>query len=229
MKPTVLCGWNPDHFAEAIRKESELITATSEESLLTGVSKHPVQAIVLLAELTWSENEPSAFFGFEVLCRLRAEWGFTGPIAMASFMGEEWLRPQFPILDFPDQHPLVRLPAFPGDLRQAALNGKPADPFRMRDIISSYCDPRARILKLLTHGPGFRSLAQCQEALSEAERQLLIADQQTLSRYMASSAIPSGLAEQLGELMVELEKLTTLPNEEIFFLARKKLLDVIRA
>jgi len=129
MNPAILCGWNQEPFADRLAGEPGLTVCCDQENFLTRLTE-PVQAVILAAELTWSGQATGAFYGFEMLCRLRAELGLGCPVVMASFMEGEWLRRRFPILDFQSHHPLVRLPARPQTLRQAAMNAKQADRFR---------------------------------------------------------------------------------------------------
>lgn len=116
--------------------------------------------IIILAELNWNGKKLSDFYGFEILCQLRTEHRLRCPIAVCSFMPENYLKKKFPILEFPQHHPFIRLPASPETFAERIQKAEIADEPRLNDIISSYCDPRGRLIKLLTHGKGFRRITR---------------------------------------------------------------------
>lgn len=118
------------------------------------------KGIVVLAELNWNGKKLSDFYGFEILSQLRAEHRIKCPIAICSFMPELYFRKKFPILEFPQHHPFVRLPAEPQTILSALEKAEFADEYRLNDIIISYCDPRGRLMKLITHGKGFRQITR---------------------------------------------------------------------
>ncbi|NLP09010.1 hypothetical protein GX408_01300 [bacterium] len=214
MNPAILCGWNQEPFADRLAEEPGLIVCCDQENFFTRLTEEPVQAVILAAELTWSGNAPSIFYGLEVLCRLRAETGLGCPVVMASFMEGEWLRRRFPILDFQSHQPLLRLPARPQALRQAAMNAKPADRFRLHDMVRSYCDPQGRLLRLLTHGNGFRKLAALQTPLSPSDQQALMQDARLLERWLAHLPADAEQIAQLKDLLDLVDKTCRSPTAE---------------
>ncbi|OPZ69727.1 MAG: hypothetical protein BWY83_01883 [bacterium ADurb.Bin478] len=229
MNPAILCGWNQEPFADTLAEEPGLIVCCDQEDFLARLTDQPVQAIILAAELTWSGKAPSAFYGFEVLCRLRAETGVGCPVVMASFMQGEWLRRRFPILDFQSHHPLVRLPARPQVLRQAAMNAKPADRFRLHDMVRSYCDPQGRLLRLLTHGNGFRQLAAVQTLLSPSDQQALMQDARLLQRWLEQLPADAERIAQLKNLLDRVDKSCRTPTAENTSNARRVLQEIYRS
>ncbi len=228
MNPLILCGWNPEPFADTLAGEPGLIVCCDQENFLTRSTDGPVQAVILAAELTWSGKAPSAFYGFEMLCRLRAETGLGCPVVMASFMEGEWLRRRFPILDFQSHHPLVRLPARPEVLRQVAMNAKPADRFRLHDLVRSYCDPQGRLLRLLTHGNGFRQLAARETPLSPSDQQALRQDARLLQRWLEHLPADAERIAQLKNLLAQVDKTCRTPTTENISDARQVLQEIYR-
>ncbi len=228
MNPVILCGWNQEPFADRLAGEAGLIVCRDQENFLTRLTEEPVQAVILAAELTWSGKAPGAFYGFEMLCRLRGETGLGCPVVMASFMEGEWLRRRFPILDFQSHHPLVRLPAPPQALRHAAMNAKPADRFRLHDLVRSYCDPQGRLLRLLTHGSGFRRLATVETRLSPADQQALMQDTRLLQRWLEHLPADAERIAQLKNLLDRVDKIGRTPNAENMSDARLVLQELYR-
>lgn len=117
-------------------------------------------SIVILAELSLDGKKLCDFYGFEILCQLRAEHRLKCPIAVCSFMPEAWLRKKFPILEFPQHHPFIQLPASPETFIERVQKAEIADEPRLNDIIVSYCNPKGRLIRLLTHGEGFRQITK---------------------------------------------------------------------
>lgn len=118
------------------------------------------EGLVILAELKWNGKKLSDFYGFETLCHLRAEHRLRCPISVCSFMPENYLKKTFPILEFPQHHPFIRLPASPDTFAEKIQESEIADEHRLNDIISSYCDPSGRLIRLITHGKGFRHITR---------------------------------------------------------------------
>ncbi|HPI72194.1 MAG TPA: hypothetical protein PK843_06385 [bacterium] len=229
MNPAILCGWNQEPFAERLADEPGFIVCCDQDNFFARLLEDSVQAVILAAELTWSGEAPSVFYGFEVLCRMRAETGLGCAVVMASFMEGEWLRRRFPILDFQSHHPLVRLPARPQVLRQAAMNAKPADRFRLRDMVRSYCDPRGRLLRLLTHGNGFRKLAALQVPLSPSDQQALMQDARLLERWLEHLPADAEHIAQLKNLLDRIDKIGRTPTVENISDARRMLQEICRS
>lgn len=159
MLKEILVLWNDDQFSLSLNEpfgKSNLIYNCSEmESRLQFIKP---EGIVLCGELCWNGKKFTDFHGFEILCQLRAEHRLECPIAICSFMPESWLRNKFPILDFPQHHPFIRLPASPEKFIEKIHKAEAADEPRLNDIIISYCDPKGRLIRLITHGKGFHQI-----------------------------------------------------------------------
>jgi len=52
------------------------------------------------------------------------------------------------------------LPSSPETLTEKIQNAEVADEPRLNDIISSYCDPVGRLIRLITHGKAFRQITR---------------------------------------------------------------------
>ncbi len=224
---TILCAWNNDLYAELFQDQG-LTPVFAETGLRRMIGEKPIPAMVVLAELQWSGHETD-FYGMELLCQLRADRGVTCPIAVASFLSLADLRQRFPILDFSSQHPFIRLPATPREMAATARNGKPADLFRLRDIISSCCDPRGRLIKLLTHGTGLRNLVRCPGTLTAIEMQALQDDDRLLRRYLQHSFLEKSIEAKTWELVNQLERMFIEASAENIASAQKTLQNLIRA
>jgi hypothetical protein len=100
MNPAILCGWNQSPLPKVWPMSRASSSVAIKNNFFARLLEDSVQAVIRAAELTWSGEAPSAFYGFEVLCRMRAETGLGCAVVMASFMEGEWLRRRFPILVF---------------------------------------------------------------------------------------------------------------------------------
>jgi hypothetical protein len=208
----VLCVWNRSFYSELCNKPG--VTAVFDEiRLRQALAGHAPRAMVLLAELTWPGHD-AGFYGLELLCQLRADLALSCPVAVASFMPFTWLRQRYPILDFAGQHPFIRLPALPDEIVGVARSGKPADPFRLRDMVSSCCDPRGRFIKLVTHGPGLRNLARCLGSLSAKELAAVQDDCRLLQQYLQHSFLEKNIEQPARELLDHLQRLLLEANTD---------------
>lgn len=153
--------WNKSQYATDISEAlGDVDVITSELELIAPSKNCAIKHVIILAELTWNDRKLSDFSGFEILCQLRAEHRLRCPIAVCSFMPESWLRKKFPILEFPQHHPFIRLPASAETFIEKIQKAETADEPRLNDIISSYCDPKGRLIRLITHGKGFRQITR---------------------------------------------------------------------
>jgi len=154
----IIIAWDESTYVHAMAQAAEdAVIVTSEEQLWKEVHHKP-SGIVLLAELKWAGHQRSDFYGFELLCRLRTELRVACPVVVCSFLPRAVLVRRFPILEFPQNHPFIQLPTTPASVLDELAQAESANEPRLNDIIRSYCDPRARLRHLLTHGTGFRAL-----------------------------------------------------------------------
>lgn len=155
----IIC--NEDRYTPHISNALGDANVITSESELIALSKYGIpEHVIILAELRLGNKKLSDFYGFEILCQLRAEHRLKCPIAVCSFMPEPWLRKKFPILEFPQHHPFIRLPASPETFIEKIEKAEVADESRLNDIIISYCHLKGRLIKLITHGAGFRQITR---------------------------------------------------------------------
>lgn len=160
MKILICCNKNDIelHLQRLCGKENIIPSLTDLESIL--IQNAYIGGIIVYSELKWEHHKLSTFYGFDLLCVFRTEYRLKCPIAICSFMPEPWLRKKFPILDFPQHHPFIHLPASPDAFIEKIEKAEVADEPRLNDIIISYCDLKGRLIKLITHGKGFRQITR---------------------------------------------------------------------
>lgn len=191
----VLAIW--DEGVKAVPGLTEFGTPISESEIVDdGGRLNDVKVIIILAELIWNDKKRGDFYGFEILYKLRAEYRLKCPIAICSFMPKQALRGQFPILKFAKNHPFMRLPTSPDEIKAALESGEVADESRLSHILQ-YCNLRGRLERLITHGKGLPSLDKTPVGvpLNDQNWHNLQEDSTLLARYLKSGVLDPALAE----------------------------------
>jgi len=205
----ILFIWHVDSYISRLSRLLAGIQNVSSKEEMESFSKwSEVRGVVVSAEIRWDMRQPAELYGFEILSILRAELRLKCPIAICSFLSEPWLRRRFPILDFPQHHPFMHLPASPETFIQTLREGEEADEYRLNDIIMSYCDLRGRLAKLITHGNGFRQITRTL-GLDKAADSLFfycLDDLQLFRKYLMNGALGETILTLGHELEVNLRK-----------------------
>lgn len=220
----ILVFWNrtyPDFLTQYFG-QGNIYCGLSELSENDGKKLSQARGIVILAELNWNGKKLSDFYGFEILSRLRAEHRLKCPITVCSFMPEPWLRKKFPILEFPQHHPLVRLPARPEMFVEKIEKAEFADEFRLNDIIMSYCDLKGRLVGLITHGKGFRHITRAlrKDEASDSLFSNCLDDLALLKNYLMNKALGDTISILGAKLVVKLQEAIQLRNFEMLLATR---------
>ncbi len=158
--------------------------------------KFAPDGIVIVAELTWNGKRFSDFYGIEVLQRLRFEHRIKCKTVICSPQTEDFLRKQFPILDFTQHHPLIKPPVLSAALVDILdKSEKIEDESRLVDIITKYCDPIGRMMHLLDHRKGFRYLwvAWSEDSITENVVSGCKEDLLILKRYLRNDVFDSAV------------------------------------
>lgn len=238
MNNSYLILWNKNNFsdklAKAFRKKKVITLITSKSDFERNLKRNNVQGIVILAELNWNGKKLSDFYGFEILCKLRTEHRLKCPIAICSFMPEPWLRKKFPILDFPQNHPFIRLPASPETFVEKIKKAEVADEFRLNDIITSYCDPKGKLRNLINHGGGFRQIIRANEKLvaNKSFFNQCKSDLALFEEYINGNLFNKNVIEIGQKLITEFKQALQSKNTNRFLEAKQlflKLLDELSA
>lgn len=200
--------WNSNTYANKLIKHFGVDPVVLSEVHLSSSDLNNSKGIVIIAELDWNGNKLSQFYGLEILCKLRAEYRYKCPIAVCSFIEEDWLWKKFPILDFPQHHPFIRLPVGKETYIEKIQSAEEADESKLNDIIINYCNLIGRFSRLITHGPGFRqitnsiNLDEVQNSIwSDCNSDLIL-----LKNYLSNKSLGGTILEIGSKLTLEIEK-----------------------
>ncbi|MBN1999761.1 hypothetical protein JW935_19555, partial [candidate division KSB1 bacterium] len=184
----------------------------------------PKTGALILAEVTAENHLRSDFYGFELLCRLRAEYRWTCPVGIASFMPPVYLSSRFPILDYPQHHPFLQLPATPASVENLFSETEPVGKARLNEIVMFYCDPLGRLIHLLTHGRAFHVLYKNKRPDRDFSVKFA-SDLEQLKRYLDVLPVPESMSEKVRQLLKILHRVAEKQHSE--FDVSKKMADIV--
>ena len=209
MKKEIYIIWNRDRFSRRLADTFgiERVLEREEQFALMSKDTH-IRGVVLLAEYRAELKRYSELYGMEVLTALRARYRLLCPIVICSYLPFSFLSGKYAIFDFPQHHPFLPLPATVQEMTAAVEGAVEADEPRLNDIISNYCDPGGRLIKLLTHGRLFVAMQKKDDSFFEGEhfRMTVENDLFLLRLYLHYGRFDRRIAETGDVLISELER-----------------------
>ncbi len=206
-KKSLLLIWKDSNFARELIEKIPAFTWFDINRPLAELKDVEIETGVLLpAEAAAGQHKRSDFYGFEILYHLRHQFRWSCPVGIASFMPLAYLRQRFPILDYPQHHPYLQLPAAPASVRTLFDRAEPAGQCRLNEIIRNYCDPVGRLIRLLTHGYALNVLYKKRQPGPHFTKKLK-ADIKLLERYAIDLSVPGDVHNLVRQLLTELKSL----------------------
>src|SRR5215213_2331569 len=145
--------WNPDAFAERLRKKlGANCVVTSEKSLLAA-DFDKYSGVVMLAELDWGRERPSDLYGIDVAkTLLRAKLKLRLPVLFISFLPPKQIRLDNNGNEILDRrivgtvgHDCLALPSSPREWAHRLAEMQPLTSLQFADIFNNFCNLKGLI------------------------------------------------------------------------------------